>query len=364
MRTIIDILKRGNQEMFHSSMFAWLLDLKAEHNLGNQFLRSVAEKLAERKHGELKDELNKTGTIDSVQIETTLYKSRYDIEVRIGRMIVVFENKTKSFGGLSQFRKYETDNVLLIALGLCKKSFSHDIADKYPLLTYQDTLDILSNFPEQGNDFSVLIKHYCLFLERELSILKSISDCYKSGHTECYPDIIELISHSYPSRGNDERFFNLYYLEEFREVLSESPSWVGAIWNTNKNEQSGVWLENYNSLPPKYSFNKLVCNLQKRRTVKLWFHIELWAGMFGEDPDSPVGTLQLRCSVDGDSGEILDDFKQIFQCNDREHYVSRIRKNVGSFYLVSRYIFKKELVFEVLKNQLINFAQRFGSFSE
>ncbi len=30
-RTIVDILRKGNQELFHSAMVAWLLDPAAEH---------------------------------------------------------------------------------------------------------------------------------------------------------------------------------------------------------------------------------------------------------------------------------------------------------------------------------------------
>ena len=41
MRTIVDILQRGNLELFHSSMVAWLIDRKGEHGKG----RSVLEKL-------------------------------------------------------------------------------------------------------------------------------------------------------------------------------------------------------------------------------------------------------------------------------------------------------------------------------
>ncbi len=42
-RTLIDILRKGNQELFHSSMIAWLLDPLAEHGLGTGFLDAFAE---------------------------------------------------------------------------------------------------------------------------------------------------------------------------------------------------------------------------------------------------------------------------------------------------------------------------------
>jgi len=34
---LIEIFARGNQELFHSAFFAWLLDNKAPHNLKRTF---------------------------------------------------------------------------------------------------------------------------------------------------------------------------------------------------------------------------------------------------------------------------------------------------------------------------------------
>src|SRR4051794_13722152 len=47
-RTIIDILRKGNQELFHSSIIAWLLDPLAEHGLDTGFLNAFAEVVEQR----------------------------------------------------------------------------------------------------------------------------------------------------------------------------------------------------------------------------------------------------------------------------------------------------------------------------
>ena len=49
MRTIVDILKRGNLELFHSSMVAWLIDSKGEHGKGTSVLAKLAETLSPKR---------------------------------------------------------------------------------------------------------------------------------------------------------------------------------------------------------------------------------------------------------------------------------------------------------------------------
>lgn len=360
MRTIIDILRKGNQELFHSSMIAWLLDPRAEHGLGKVFLEQFADKLVDKGRPELL-EIVKTALPDSVRTEATSYKSRYDIVISIGQILIVIENKTKSLGEWPQFRKYEATNPLLVALGLCDVSFSADVASKYPLLTYRDVLGILNNLPKQNNDFGVLIDHYRLFLERELSILEFIVDCYAHGNLNCHTRISELVkTASYTD--NDRRFLNLYFLEKFREHLSNSPLWQEARWSTNKNMQSGVWLANYDAkLPNSYYVNPSIKRFCQEKSAGLWFHIELWNGVFAVGLDDTVGMLQLRCGTKSDKKEFIKEFQGLYKPAEGEYYPSRMR-DAGSFYLVGRNLSKKELVFIQLEKQMICFAERFGSF--
>jgi hypothetical protein len=105
MRTMVDIFRKGNQELFHSSMIAWLLDPNAEHGLGWRFLRRFADKLADKGHPKLKEAIE-FSPVGSVRTEAPFLKSRYDIELRFGDVLVVVENKTKSIGEAPQLDRY------------------------------------------------------------------------------------------------------------------------------------------------------------------------------------------------------------------------------------------------------------------
>ncbi len=58
MRTLVDILRKGNQELFHTSIISWLLDPEAEHGFGTTFLNELSELLSKKGHNSLKEELN------------------------------------------------------------------------------------------------------------------------------------------------------------------------------------------------------------------------------------------------------------------------------------------------------------------
>ena len=244
-QTIIYILKKGNQELFHSSLIAWLLNPKGEHEVGEAFIDHFAEKLVEKGYPDLKNILKNSSEI-SVETETTHTGGHYDIEIKIGDSNIMIENKTKTIGESSQLDSYEAS--FKIALGFCEVSYSEDVTTKYPFITYKDIMDILSKItlPEK-NDFSLLIDHYRRFLPRELKILDLICDCYVDGDLEKHSEIRDLIlikGSGYYTK-NDYRFLNLYLLEKFlRSHINNNPNWENSKWEINKNMPSGVWLAN------------------------------------------------------------------------------------------------------------------------
>jgi hypothetical protein len=139
-RTIIDILRKGNQELFHSSIMAWLLDPDGEHGYGPGFLNAFAQTVEQRGCAKMREALE-TGQVTRIKTEATAHKSRYDIELQVGPVTVVIENKTKSLGGEVQFENYGGKNI--VALGWCAISFSPGVHSKYPVVTYGDVLAIL-----------------------------------------------------------------------------------------------------------------------------------------------------------------------------------------------------------------------------
>src|ERR1700722_7534547 len=122
-RTIIDILRKGNQELFHSSIIAWLLDPNGEHGYGAGFLDAFARLVEEKGDSRFQAALQASPAV-KITTEAPGRKSRYDIKLEIGSTLVVIENKTKSLGDDPQFEKYMSANTVLVALGLCNLSFS------------------------------------------------------------------------------------------------------------------------------------------------------------------------------------------------------------------------------------------------
>jgi hypothetical protein len=141
MRTIIDVLKKGNLELFHSSMLCWLLDESAEHNLGRAFLDGFADILYEKGFPDLRGALGESSPT-GITTEFAGREGRTDIELRFaGGIRFVIENKTKSIGTLEQLSRYAQMKAKVIALGFVEACFPLGTAYTYPLVTYGEHLN-------------------------------------------------------------------------------------------------------------------------------------------------------------------------------------------------------------------------------
>jgi PD-(D/E)XK nuclease superfamily len=78
-RTIIDILRKGNQELFHSSIIAWLLDPEGEHGFGPGFLHGFAEAVERSGCPKMRSALQ-TSSTTTITTETTARRSQYDTQ--------------------------------------------------------------------------------------------------------------------------------------------------------------------------------------------------------------------------------------------------------------------------------------------
>lgn len=333
-RTIIDILRKGNQELFHSSLIAWLLDPAGEHGYGRGLLEAFADVVAEQGHSQLRTALQSASSI-KVETETSSGKSRYDIVLQIentdvGHTKVVIENKTKSLGDKGQFEQYakhQRDNLLLVALGLCDISFSEEVKAKYPLVTYRDVLDIL-RIPERPSDFRVLVDHYRRFLGRELGVLSEIEQWYRMGEPNHASSILKYFNcnenESYTK--NDKRFLNL--------GLETNP-------------------------PGFFSYKDAISAACAQQTAKLWFQIELRPGVFAENNDATAGTIQLRCNAKNNASTFLEAVRPL-RAGDSSP--KKLKKQSGSFYVLARELKMRHLVASEFKTQLENFAESVGEF--
>lgn len=364
-RTIIDVLRKGNQELFHSSILAWLLDPDGEHGYGPAFLHAFARTVEERGCPKMWAALQ-AGPVARITTETAAHKSRYDIVLRIGPVAVVIENKTKSLGDEPQFEKYRGDNYVLVALGLCGISFSSAVHDKYPVVTYGDVLALLDRLPEPPpSDFRVLADHYREFLRRELAVLSEIDGWYTTGDPARGAAVPALVDCVGTCTQNDRRFLNLYLLEHLRRQLLQSSRWGRCRLKLDKNMQSGVWLAAFGveGEGGVFRYADPLAALWKQHDVSVWFHIELWDGVLASVGDRAAGVIQLRCGATTKPKELADRFRAARPLRDGEKYPSRVGAEAGSYYLLARPLVKAHLTAMQFVCQLDLFAESFGTFT-
>ncbi|MCK6507931.1 PD-(D/E)XK nuclease family protein [Myxococcota bacterium] len=303
---MIDILQHGDLELFHSSIIRWLMDPAGEHGLGTAVLQGLARRLADRGAPALLEALDGASSIDTA-VEVPCADGRLDIVVTTtaedgAKVRFAFENKTKSVGYAGQVEGYKSVVDHVVALGLCPESFAPSV--DAPLLTYYDIRDVLleADLDEVGSEFRALCRHYHRWLERELALLDGVVSaaqrgmpCPRSGRED-----VRSLRDSVPE--NTRRLHNLVFLERFlRWARSEGHPLGELVWNSHKNDRSGVWLSDYGThldvrrrrLPWPAPLDALL-DERAEDGVGLWCHIELWDGVYGEG--GAVGQVQLRAS--------------------------------------------------------------------
>jgi hypothetical protein len=362
MKTIVDILRKGNQELFHSAIIAWLLDPSAEHGLGPSILEEFARLVASRGGPALQQAL--AGQPAAIRTEVGVPGARYDISMDISGAPIRFiiENKTKSVGQMLHLTRYEGTGVCLIPLGFCDVSFTPEVYRTYPVVEYGDILEILKSLPiPEGNDFGVLVKHYRRFLERELSLLKIILDCFREGELAKHSELLARFAEVPGRTRNDERFMNLYYIEHLRRRFMAEASLAHVAWNTEKNQISGVWMAS-DGLASHYAFSDELQALCTRCGAEMWFHIELWQGVLARELHDVAGMIQLRCSSQQPSRAFLVELYSLTTLRANQYKPSQLKTVAGSFYGVGQNFMKRDLRFEAMTRLVLDFMRQFGAF--
>ena len=362
MKTIIDILNRGNLELFHSSMIAWLLDENGEHGLNTTVLSALATKLAERGFDELKAALE--GGVANLATEVRRGRHRYDIHLELDDRRVVFENKTKSVGNSFQLDAYGEDGSIVVALGLCSESYEKEVEDGYPMIDYFDLLEALKRTTREGaqhNPFQILVDQYICYLERELEVIKTVRKVVTDPDCVDRNKLAETVKADLYNE-NDRRFWNLILLEQYRRELTRGhPLWKDAGWYTYKNDRSGVWLADGNKNVPPFRDSLVRCKEQFRANT--WFHVELYENALATLPDDiEIGRLQLKAEVRAEKGKNRDFADAFFARYPIEGNIIRsgnIRENAGTFYLAAKPLYPKDLSGTQIPVALTNFAKSF-----
>ncbi len=372
-RTMIDVLRKGNQELFHSAMLEWLLDPSRadEHGMNRRFLEGFASLLAQRGKTALADALAAATTV-KVAAEVRRGKSRYDVVLTVedtssrNTCKVVVENKTKSVGGSAQLGRYLEDCDILVALGWCDVSFDPCGGNGIVQLDYSDVLDLLSQPPGPAADarFGLLVTEYQRYLERELGLLNAMDEfCRGEPDTvgDSFAHYVEQVKPLY--NDNDRRFLNLVLLKRFiaehgKELFTDSSD-----WHTDK-QRSGAWAATRANATPCEFARPLQELIDEEQHYGFWFHVELNPGVFAENWDDPAGNIQLRCcGPEGENRTALERLKNTAAglLGPTDSFNKAVGNKYKSFYVVRRPLRKRQLRFDILVEEVRGFAAQFAT---
>ena len=365
MKTIIDILNRGNLELFHSSMISWLLDPKGEHKRGNELLNGIARILDKKGSDTLLKALN-SGNAE-ITTEMVARNRRYDIAIKTRDSLAVIENKTKSIGDRVQLDRYLKKADLIIPLGYTDISFSDDVYKDYVSLSYSDLVplieDMLSN-PKSELHYEILIEQYLEYLKRELGILDDLVNAFHQGKKTSWKRFMGNVNSVVNRSGNEKRYINLFYLEKAIRYFRKTKL-KGIEWETEKNEPSGVWMACNINLEHFYSFNNDIQKAIEEFDASFWFHCELHKGVLEENRNEKVGVIQLRGFTSGPSNKALMlPLKDQLNLRYEQFWNTKIQDQARSFYAIAEPIYQKDLKFRTLSRKLERFMESFGKIED
>jgi hypothetical protein len=253
-RNIIDIFAKGNQELFHSAILAWLMTDDESHGLGKRFRSGILSRLPVALGYDVNGEYD-------VRTEFSSGRSRFDIMLRpIGaaneRKGVVFENKIKSFGTSLQLEQYKNEGYDVAALALLPETLDDETRRHYPVITYDVIRDILKDVSLLSkNPYQFLVGEYRDFLTQTLDCYSAIADYCREALT---PDgFFERLRHAAKHvkySDNDIRTFDYFYYYALAEFIKQSApdlafgldvydKGVNTRWLFEKNMQGPPYME-------------------------------------------------------------------------------------------------------------------------
>lgn len=208
-RNIVQILKAGNQELFYSSLMAWLLDEEGEHGLGDQFGRWFFERIGQeyRKY--------------TVATEKPFKGGRADIFLSTeGGQEIIVENKTKSIGSQEQVVGYEAAGAVVVLLGLVPENFP--VQERSRVIGYSEVLGCLRAAKRSEASLSVLVDHLISYLVLLLTPFELMEEfCQGDLSVDEARRLMPNLS-SLTISENDRRFFQAVYFERLLSWMTSS----------------------------------------------------------------------------------------------------------------------------------------------
>ncbi len=360
-RTIIDVLKAGNIELFHSRIIAWLLYPNSEHGYGDYFIKEFAHIVDSRGNTSMSSAINASNI--NVNTEDKVGKHRFDITIEVDGKRFIVENKVKSLGSDLQLGVYQ-DYGEVIGLGFIDVSFAESVNINLPVLEYKDILRIIKNRPSkiQSDPYEMLIMQYQEHLENEVGIIELMQQTYFNNHINNSGDVLfseikEKIDNKIYN-DNDIRFLNYAYLEYLRRVFDSQVKQLK--WSTNKDMISGPWLSGGQKTTNGYTLKKIFTDrCEKFGVIKFWFHIQIETGVAQANANAVAGKMQLK-TASNDNKAWCNELKKIYQLCSNQSWCKRVDKR--NFYIVEEPFTRNDLHRDIMVPKVKAFMECFGTF--
>jgi PD-(D/E)XK nuclease superfamily protein len=373
---LINIFARGNQELFHSAFLAWLMDKRAQHGLGSQFLKGLLSRCG-------MTTLYDPEADYEVLTENSEGRLRFDILLRprqsdAQKKGIVFENKVKSFGQHLQLQNYSDLGYEVVALALLPETLDEDSRRKFPVVEYSHIRSILQGLPlVKENRYHFFVKEYLSYLTNTLETYDTLREYCKGDISfGVFRDRLSRAMADTVMRENDVRTFNFFYYENLRHYLEEkAPDLVfgnsdykeaqdtnsNTRWISEKNMQGPPFMEAIIHAPfgpARFRMNKDFKALYCKKHFEIAPRIEMWLDLkrFAHAKDDS-----------GEAGEIMLGFWQadvIKMLRERKPYKDRLNYLNNRRNLHVEDISLRDICFSSLADRLRGMLQIVGHFEK
>jgi len=362
---IIELFKKGNQELFHSSFIAWLMNKDGEHGFGNRLAKRILKKIDYDIKADYK-----------IETEYSDGANRYDIFIQQKNYkSLILENKVKSFGSKNQSERYLKSGYAFSYLALLRETIEN--SGKINIIYYKDVLDSISEEKlNLNNHYHFLINEYKNFLSKTIAVFTIVKKY-------CEGDIIwqdakksfEENLKGTTTKDNDVRTYSYYFYYIFIEYLRKKSSDLifgklnykeseianeNTKWEFEKNMQGPPFLEalirKFNQPGVNFSFDKNFLHFVKGKNLIIIPRAEIWI-----DPQalveetSKIGKIKLG-AIGTQSAELMNFLKN------NEPYRATL-KMIGRRHFHYEDIRVKDLVFPNFEQKIRNMMSKIGMFN-
>jgi hypothetical protein len=308
---VIDVLRRGNQELFHSAFLAWLMNDHENHGLGKSFRSRIISQVQKDFGYDPQGEYN-------VETEHSEKRLRFDILLtpkgsEKNCKGLVFENKVKSFGLPIQLDKYERAGYNVVALALLPQTLSEEIRQQ--VLTYKTILDALHDVPLRSeHPYQFLVIQYRSFLQTTLDTYAAITAyCEGKLESDAFFERLGRAVNGLAFRDNDIRTFSHFYNYGLAKFIKKSARDLvfgdcehedaakrkeNTRWFYEKNMQGGPFLDALIYQPfdtPGWKLHSAFRAIHEKNPLKFRPRLEISLDLpsLVKEKEAPIGKLKL-----------------------------------------------------------------------